>query len=235
MQIKVCGFNDAQSISAVSSLDIEMIGMEFRENVAKHISNIITPAGTTIDKPFFRLVDKDDTAFYLGKSIEKIPGKKYVGVFADQSPQHLISCAYNYNFDFLQLNGNETSTYLKNFRSSVIPDILPEIKIIKTLFIGNDNELPDWHEYEGLADMLNFEFTAPCAPGVDRLSAFNNYDGTIPFLISGIVSPPEIMRTCRLSHPLFLGINIYYESHHSFTPADLGRIAFVIDKIRGRK
>ena len=235
MQIKVCGFNDAKSISAVGRLDIEMIGMEFRENMAKHISNIITPAGTTIDKPFFRLVEKEDTASYLGNSIEKLPGKKYVGVFANQSPQHLISCAYNYNFDFIQLNGSETDTYLQNFRKSVIPDILPEIKIIKTLFIDSDNKLPDWKKYEGLADILNFEFTAPCTPGENRIDTFNHYNGDIPFMVSGIVSPPEIMRTCRLSHPFFLGINIYYESRHSFNNTDLGRIAFVIDKIRGRK
>ena len=231
MKIKICGFNDAQSIAAVGHEDIDFIGMEFRDNIARHISNMPTPAGTTIDKPFFRLEESDGRKGG-GKSVRKEKGKGYVGVFADQSPQHIISCAYNYNFDYIQLNGGEKPVYIANFLATTVPDILPGVKIIKTLYVGADNSLPEWREYSGLADIVMFEFTSPCPAGSDRLHVFESYDGDMPFLVSGINSPQEIMRLKGLHHERFLGINIYYATHERFTSADIARIRFVTEKIR---
>lgn len=215
---------DPDNIRAVTQLSPDYIGFIFWPQSPRYVRNIRVPAGTIPNMPR-EMFDNNTTA--------KRPA--VVGVFVNEMPQTLITHAYQYKLDYIQLHGNESPVYIDNLKRTLIPDILPDVKIIKALSIREADDVKRWREYEGHADMLLFDTKCKCVGGSGQQfdwEVLDNYDGSIPFLLSGGIDYDDAVRVKNFNHPMCIGIDI--NSCFETAPAlkDIPKLKSFIETVR---
>jgi phosphoribosylanthranilate isomerase len=131
---------------------------------------------------------------------------KRVGVFVDDMPQTIVTRIYNFNLDFVQLNGDETPVMIENLKRTLIPDIAPNIRIIKTLPVKCVENLKATEQFEGLVDYFLFDLNG-VGEGADNMqfaqSLLDSYRGNVPFLLSGGIGPDDTERIKNFNQPMF--------------------------------
>lgn len=196
--IKVCGMREPENIQAVKELGVDMIGMIFWPKSPRYVKSVTVKAGIIPNMANSK----------VARSTDKV---KRVGVFVDEMPQTVITHAYNYRLHYIQLHGNESPIYIDNLKRTLIPDILPDVKIIKALSIREADDVKRWRDYEGVADLLLFDTKCKCVGGSGEQFDWNvldNYDGNIPFLLSGGIGPDDAERLKEFNHPKCIGIDL---------------------------
>ena len=191
---------DAENIQQVIALGVNMIGLIFWPKSPRYVQSISTNAGIIPDlkNPAIKDISTSDVS--------------YVGVFVDEMPQNVVTQAYNYKLDYIQLHGNESPIYIDNLKSTLVPDILPNVKIIKALSINEEADILKWKTYEGHVDMFLFDTKSTQAVGGTGKhfdwSLINMYDGNIPFLLSGGIGPDDAEAVKAFKHPMCVGIDL---------------------------
>lgn len=204
MLIKVCGMRDTENIRAVSELDIDLMGFVFCQTSPRYVMMISSQAGI--------IPDYSEERLRKGRG-ENTPVSriKRVGVFMDDMPQSIVTRVYNYDLDYVQLHGDESKEMIENFRRTVDPDIKPGIKVIKTISVGCKDDVQKYKHYVGVVDMFLFDTKCECAGGSGEQfdwSVLDNYDGDIPFLLSGGIGPDDVEKVKAFKHPQFAGIDL---------------------------
>ena len=209
MKKKVCGMRDAQNIRDVAALDIDLMGFIFYPKSPRFVSLISSQAGIIPDYSPERLnmaVNADGKPGYI------FPKRiKRVGVFVDEMPQTIITYVYNYSLDYIQLHGKETPTLIDNLRRTLVPDLVPDIKVIKAFGITSADDLQQCEAYEGYADLFLFDTRTPLKGGSGRQfnwSVLEAYHGRTPFLLSGGIGPEDADRVKAFHHPQCVGIDL---------------------------
>lgn len=224
MKIKVCGMRDPENIHAVKELGIDFLGLIFWPKSSRYVKDITVRAGNIPDIP---------TELGMTKSQERQPAT--VGVFVNEMPQTVVTHAYNYKLDYIQLHGEESPTYIDNLKRTLIPDIMPEIKVIKALSIREADDIKRWRQYKDHTDLILFDTKCDCVGGSGKQfdwSVLEGYDGDIPFLLSGGIGPKDAERVKRFSHPMCIGIDI--NSRFEIAPAmkDISKLRTFINEIQ---
>jgi phosphoribosylanthranilate isomerase len=200
MKIKVCGMRDAENIQQVIALGVNMIGLIFWPKSPRYVQSFSTNAGIIPDLKNPAIKDISN------------PDASYVGVFVDEMPQNVVTHAYNYKLDYIQLHGNESPIYIDNLKNTLVPDILPNVKIIKALSINEKSDVLKWKTYEGHVDMFLFDTKSTQTVGGTGKhfdwSLINMYDGNIPFLLSGGIGPDDAEAVKSFKHPMCVGIDL---------------------------
>lgn len=214
---------DPENISALQKLDIDMMGLIFHPRSPRYVAARRVSAGIIPDMPVAISTD----------GMQKKPA--LVGVFVDEMIQTVITCVYNYHLDYIQLHGNESATYINNLKRTLIPDIQPDIKIIKALNIREADDVKRWREYEGYADLLLFDTKCDSKGGSGckfDWAVLNAYDGDIPFLLSGGIGPEDYEAVRQFHHPMCIGIDL--NSRFETEPAmkDIEKLKDFISKIK---
>lgn len=187
---------EAENIEAVKQLGVDLIGLIFWKNSPRYVTSIPAHAGTIPDRASLPQA-KDSVGL--------------VGVFVDEMPQNIVTAVYNFKLNYVQLHGNESVTYINNLKRTLIPDIAPDIKIIKALSIREADDVKRWREYEGIVDLLLFDTKCKCVGGSGEQfdwSVLEQYDGNIPFLLSGGIGPDDAERLKAFHHPKCIGIDL---------------------------
>ena len=193
---------EPDNILAVNELGIDMMGFIFYAKSPRYVKSINTHAGIIPNMANSKVKDSTETG-------TRLPEK--VGVFVNEMPQTVITHAYNYELDYLQLHGDESPVYIDNLKRTLVPDILPDVKIIKALSIREADDVKRWRQYEGHADMLLFDTHCEGYGGSGEQfpwAVLDNYDGNIPFLLSGGIGPDDAERVKAFHHPMCLGIDL---------------------------
>jgi phosphoribosylanthranilate isomerase len=193
---------EPDNILAVNELGIDMMGFIFYAKSPRYVKSINTHAGIIPNMANSKVKDSTETG-------TRLPEK--VGVFVNEMPQTVITHAYNYELDYLQLHGDESPVYIDNLKRTLVPDILPDVKIIKALSIREADDVKRWRQYEGHADMLLFDTRCEGYGGSGEQfpwAVLNYYDGNIPFLLSGGIGPDDAERVKAFHHPMCLGIDL---------------------------
>lgn len=222
MIIKVCGMREPENIRAVKELDIDLMGLIFWPKSPRYVSSIPIHAGIVPDMANKEVKDSADRV-------------KTVGVFVDEMPQTVIAHAYNYHLDYIQLHGNESPVYIDNLKRTLIPDILPDVKIIKALSIREADDVKRWRQYKGYADMLLFDTKCKCVGGSGEQfdwSVLDGYDGDIPFLLSGGIGPDDAERVKSFRHPMCVGIDLNSKFEDEPALKNVGALKEFISSIR---
>lgn len=230
MIIKVCGMREAENIREVAELGIDMMGFIFWPESPRFVQMISAQAGI--------IPDYSEERLRKARSQNQTPITHQpvrVGVFVDDMPQSIVTRVYNYDLDYVQLHGSESAVMIENLKRTLIPDIAPDIKIIKALSIREKDDVKRWREYEGVADMLLFDTKCKTVGGSGEQfdwSVLEAYDGPIPFLLSGGIGPEDAARVLAFSHPQFAGIDL--NSRFEISPAlkDVEKLKSFIQKIR---
>lgn len=200
MVIKVCGMRDAQNIREVSQLGVDMIGMIFYPKSPRYVEMQSSHAGIIPDYA------KED----IGVSVSsKTPAR--VGVFVDDMVQNIVTRVVNYHLDYVQLHGNEPREMCENLRSTLDPDIRPGIKIIKAISVSDASDIQKYKEYVGAVDLFLFDTKCKTVGGSGQQfdwQVLDQYDGEVPFLLSGGIGPEDASRLHAFHHPKCIGIDL---------------------------
>lgn len=199
MVIKVCGMRDAQNIREVSQLGVDMIGMIFYPKSPRYVEMQSSHAGIIPDYV------KEDINIKSAKS----PAR--VGVFVDDMVQNIVTRVVNYHLDYVQLHGNEPREMCENLRSTLDPDIRPGIKIIKAISVSDASDIQKYKEYVGAVDLFLFDTKCKTVGGSGQQfdwQVLEQYDGEIPFLLSGGIGPEDASRLHAFHHPKCIGIDL---------------------------
>ena len=209
MIIKVCGMRDAKNIREVAGLDIDMMGFIFYPCSPRFVQMISSQAGIIPDyspERYNLAVNADGTRNYVFP--EHV---KRVGVFVDEMPQTIITYVYNYALDYIQLHGSESPTLIDNLRRTLVPDLVPDVKIIKAFGISSPDDLQQCEAYQGHADRLLFDTRCQTKGGSGTQfdwDVLNAYHGSVPFLLSGGIGPDDAERVKAFNHPRCVGIDL---------------------------
>ena len=199
MVIKVCGMRDAQNIREVSQLGVDMIGMVFYPKSPRYVEMQSSHAGIIPDYV------KEDINIKSAKS----PAR--VGVFVDDMVQNIVTRVVNYHLDYIQLHGNEPREMCENLRLTLDPDIRPGIKIIKAISVSDASDIQKYKEYVGAVDLFLFDTKCKTVGGSGQQfdwQVLEQYDGEIPFLLSGGIGPEDASRLHAFHHPKCIGIDL---------------------------
>ena len=199
MVIKVCGMRDAQNIREVSQLGVDMIGMIFYPKSPRYVEMQSSHAGIIPDYV------KEDINIKSAKS----PAR--VGVFVDDMVQNIVTRVVNYHLDYVQLHGNEPREMCENLRSTLDPDIRPGIKIIKAISVSDASDIQKYKEYVGAVDLFLFDTKCKTVGGSGQQfdwQVLEQYDGEVPFLLSGGIGPENASRLHAFHHPKCIGIDL---------------------------
>ena len=220
MVIKVCGMRDAQNIREVSQLGVDMIGMIFYPKSPRYVEMQSSHAGIIPDYAKEDIGASDTSGNSSGNSSEDISGNSSkessktparVGVFVDDMVQNIVTRVVNYHLDYVQLHGNEPREMCENLRSTLDPDIRPGIKIIKAISVSAALDIQKYKEYVGAADLFLFDTKCKTVGGSGQQfdwQVLEQYDGEIPFLLSGGIGPEDASRLHAFHHPKCIGIDL---------------------------
>ena len=208
MVIKVCGMRDARNIREVSQLGVDMIGMIFYPKSPRYVEMQSSHAGIIPDyaKEDIGVSDSSENS---SKDSSKTPAR--VGVFVDDMVQNIVTRVVNYHLDYVQLHGNEPREMCENLRSTLDPDIRPGIKIIKAISVSDASDIQKYKEYVGAVDLFLFDTKCKTVGGSGRQfdwQVLEQYDGEVPFLLSGGIGPEDASRLHAFHHPKCIGIDL---------------------------
>lgn len=190
---------DAQNIREVSQLGVDMIGMIFYPKSPRYVEMQSSHAGIIPDYV------KEDINIKSAKS----PAR--VGVFVDDMVQNIVTRVVNYHLDYVQLHGNEPREMCENLRLTLDPDIRPGIKIIKAINVSDASDIQKYKEYVGAVDLFLFDTKCKTVGGSGQQfdwQVLEQYDGEIPFLLSGGIGPEDASRLHAFHHPKCIGIDL---------------------------
>lgn len=191
---------EAENIRAVAALDVDMIGLIFAPRSPRYVSGRSSRSGIIPD--WGRGLD-------WGRRKGFLP--LIVGVFVDATAQDIITRVYNYGLSYVQLHGDESPVFLRNLRRTLVPDIVPDIRLIKAISVREADDVKRWRDYADSADVLLFDTKTALAGGSGKQfdwRVLEAYDGPLPFLLSGGIGPGDAERVRAFRHPRCIGIDL---------------------------
>lgn len=194
MWIKVCGLNNSDNLKSVLELPIDMVGFIFYEkSPRKIIPNKILP-----------WLEKNESSF---KNIKR------VGVFVNQPLEDILNLSADFNFDYVQLHGDESPEYcdeLNIYKSALSTS---QFKIIKAL-PGNSPDLEkNLIQFSPFCDMFlldnkNLEGNFGGTGTSFDWTILNEINIPKPFLLSGGINPNDLEEVLKFYHPQCRGFDI---------------------------
>lgn len=202
---------DAQNIREVSQLGVDMIGMIFYPKSPRYVEMQSSHAGIIPDyaKEDIGASDFSGSSSESVSTSSKSPAR--VGVFVDDMVQNIVTRVVNYHLDYVQLHGNEPREMCENLRSTLDPDIRPGIKIIKAISVSDASDIQKYKEYVGAVDLFLFDTKCKTVGGSGQQfdwQVLDQYDGEVPFLLSGGIGPEDASRLHAFHHPKCIGIDL---------------------------
>jgi phosphoribosylanthranilate isomerase len=170
MKLKICGMKYQDNISEVAQLQPDYLGFIFYEESNRYFDGVIPQ---------------------LPENIKK------VGVFVDASIETIIEKIKKYNFQAIQLHGEETPKYCMALKQSFVEFGLNRnhIAIVKVFSIKDDFNFDALLPYEQVCDYYLFD-TKGKLPGGNGYTfnwgVLKDYPSTKPYFLSGGIGLDEI-------------------------------------------
>jgi phosphoribosylanthranilate isomerase len=181
MLLKICGLKYPENIQAVSDLKPDFMGF------------IFYPKSPRYAEPL-------DSAV-----LNSLPATiKKIGVFVNEDLENILTIAYKYKLDGLQLHGAE------------LVDMCRELKklgylVIKAFPIAETYNFKVTKSYEGVCDYFLFDTKTEAYGGSGlkfNWKMLNEYTGDTPFLLSGGIALDDAEAIQKIEHPKFAGIDL---------------------------
>ena len=180
IQIKICGMKIPENIKEIALLQPDYLGFIFYEKSSRNFENTIPS---------------------LDKSIQK------VGVFVNASLEEIHEKVEQYELDFVQLHGDESTNFCHLLQQK-------KLKVIKAFSIDNQFNFSDLNKYDNYCDYFLFDTKG------------TNYGG------NGIAFDWSILESYQLDKPYFLSGGIGLENIkevNSFLKKEYSKNCIAID------
>ena len=205
MIIKVCGMREQENIKEVEALDVDFLGFIFYSGSPRYI------------------VDNRESLEIVRRCT-----KPKVGVFVNETFDNIMNKAELCSLDYLQLHGNETPGLCMELRRH-------GYSLIKAFSIAAANDFVITENYSDCCDYFLFDtkYTGFGGSG-KRFDWFllDEYNGKIPFLLSGGLTTGCDDDIIQLKHSQFAGIDL--NSGFEVSPArkDIDKLKIIINHVR---
>jgi phosphoribosylanthranilate isomerase len=180
MKIKVCGMLHQENIAAVAALEPDYMGFIFYGPSPRFAGELPVEV------------------------LESIPHTiNKTAVFVNESAEVINQIINKYNFDFVQLHGNESPDFCNSLRDQAI--------VIKAFGVNNDFDFNQLAAYENKVDLFLFDTKTDLHGGSGQAfdwDIIDKYDMEIPFFVSGGISPDNIAEVKYINHPRFYGVDL---------------------------
>ncbi len=182
IHLKICGLKHPENIREVLALKPDYAGFIFHKDSRRYVGNTL-----------------DMDAMY------RVPAEiRTTGVFVNADPYRVITNIGLYNFDYVQLHGNETPEYCRLIR--------PYARIIKAFGVDADFDMNVCRNYEPYCDLFLFDTAGEQAGGNGKTfdhSLIEAYQGSLPFFLAGGIGLEEARALLNgFSHPQWMGLDV---------------------------
>lgn len=180
MKIKVCGMKFPENIRQVAALQPDYLGFIFYPHSPRFV-------GYDPNKELTEL---------------RLPAKK-VGVFVDKDFSTIKNIIQLYQFDAVQLHGNEPAETCAALRKSV--------EVIKAFGVDGNFDFNLLNDYEDKVDYFLFDTKTDVHGGSGKTfdwQVLQNYNLKTPFFISGGLNNENLAAVLQLKHPAFYGVDL---------------------------
>tara|TARA_B100000768_G_scaffold181472_1_gene204605 strand:+ start:1050 stop:1661 length:612 start_codon:yes stop_codon:yes gene_type:complete len=201
MKLKVCGMKFENNISEINNLNLDFMGFIFWPNSKR---------------------------FFNEKIIDISNNIKKVGVFVNQDYDLIINKVNQFNLDFVQLHGNESSEFCNKIKA--------HCKVIKVFNIGKEFDFEKLNLFEKVCDYFLFDTKGESYGGNGikfDWKILKKYNSKKPFLLSGgidIIDFQDVLNIEKLKIPL-LGIDINSKFESKSGLKDYKKIKELIKKM----
>lgn len=194
MRVKVCGMRDAENIAALSQLPIDFIGFIF-----------YAPS------PRFAAANKKLEKWLAKESPKELKSIARVGVFVNAELEDLINRIHDYELDYIQLHGSESSEYCKELFSLWNFSSIRRASIIKAFSVDANFDFATVKSYEPYCKYFLFDTKGASFGGNGEQfdwSLLAQYKGETPFFLSGGIAEESAEAIKQLKHPQLAGVDI---------------------------
>lgn len=206
MKIKVCGLRDAENLKQIAGLNPDFVGFIFYDQSPRFV-------GEDLD---------EETVKALPKTIRK------VGVFVNASPDYILRNVKKYDFQYVQLHGNETPEYCRSLRNR-------GISLIKAFRIDESFNFSMLNNYKAHCDFFLFDAKGdqPGGNGVTfDWSILNRYDDEKPFFISGGIGLDNLDQLAQLKDMKLYGVDVNSQVETAPGVKDVAKVKELISRLR---
>lgn len=210
MKIKVCGMLNERNISDLIQQDIDYIGFIFYPKSERCITNSISK-----------------------EILSAIPSNvKKVGVFVNQTLEIICEKHETFQFDLIQLHGDESVIFCESLKQKV------PAQFIKAIQVTPDFDFNSIAPYLRTVDFFLFD-TASKNYGGTGISfdwqLLKNYTFDLPFMLSGGINEKDSEKLKAFNHPQFQAIDL--NSKFEIAPGikDIAKIERFITKLKSNE
>ena len=172
---------EPMNIEQVAQLGVDMMGFIFYPKSPRYVS---------------QAVDRSDSDRKVCR----------VGVFVNDSIPDMVDRILSFSLNAVQLHGGESREVCEQLRESN-----GEIKIIKAISVSDAGDIQKYKEYVGAVDYFLFDTKCKTVGGSGQQfdwQVLDEYDGDVPFLLSGGIGPEDVSRVHSFHHPKCVGIDL---------------------------
>ena len=129
-----------------------------------------------------------------------------VGVFVNDSVSTMLDKIHSFSLNAVQMHGNESRQLCEQLREAN-----GDMKIIKAISVSTAGDIQKYKEYVGAVDLFLFDTKCKTVGGSGQQfdwQVLEQYDGEIPFLLSGGIGPEDASRLHAFHHPKCIGIDL---------------------------
>jgi len=180
MEIKVCGLRDPGNIKQVVRLRPNYVGFIFYDKSPRFVNEL---------------------PIELLKAIPATITK--TAVFVNETAENIENLITKYNFDAIQLHGNESPAFCTCFKGKV--------KVIKAFGLITDFDFSELDAYADNVDLFLFDTKTSSHGGSGKTfdwTILDKYDLDKPFFLSGGLSLDNLDKVKNITHPQFYGVDL---------------------------
>lgn len=202
MKLKVCGMRELDNIKGLAALAPDWMGLIFYEP-SPRFPKALEP-----------------------EQIEAIDIQK-VGVFVKENKETMLEHVKQWKLDYVQLHGDESVKEVKELKAA-------GLKIIK-VFRVSDRLPEDMEDFAPYVDYFLFDTKADNAYGGTGhkfdWQLLRNYDGEVPYLLSGGISDQDIEEIKALNLKKCVGLDVNSKVEYSPGVKDLEKVKRIKDQL----
>ena len=180
MKIKLCGFNDINSLNCAIESHCDFLGFVFVKNSIRNINY--------------------QQANIFAKIIPKNISK--VAVVVNASINEIEKINHSLQPDFFQFHGKENIQYIQGFKKKY-----PNIKIIKAFSIQENKDLESIEIFENAVDYFLFDNKLPGSGDKFDWDLLKNISSQKPWFLSGGINIDNIEDALKKTNARFFDIS----------------------------
>ncbi len=154
------------------------------------------------------------------------PHIQKVGVFVNETVDHICACVSKFELDYVQLHGDEDKSFVKVLRTKGIN----VIKVFRVL----DTVPANIQDYVGLVDYFLFDTSTVKYGGSGKQFDWNilkEVEMSVPFLLSGGIRLEDIEQIKALKLPMLYGIDVNSQFEVAPGLKDIARVRELIKQL----